>query len=764
MSLSSLLSGSSDAVMSITTSDGSDKLLVLRMEGHERLGRLPEYRLELVGNTTVFGTAEDIDIHDLLGTQATVKIAVHGATRHVSGHFTQMVRGDRHGRYQAFSAVLRPWLWFATRSRTSRVFQNKSVKDIVTDVLTPYSTDFEWRLLVASAYQPMEYCTQYDESDFDFVSRLLEDAGIYYFFEHDDGCHTMVLTDSMAKHRSKADSGAVKWARSLKHESTIVDWRCHEEVRAKKVSLRDHDYQASTTAIESEKEVPVTSATARLGDTELYLYPAGAVQNQKQAQSQPASSAMTALAGLRLEEEQSLQRTWSGSTNALDIAYGATFRLDRSGAPTESVHYLVVACSFHAEYADHEAIEDLRGIKRRRDGFVADIVAIDMTDGVFRPERVTPRPRMHGPHTALVVGASGNEIETDALGRIKVQFHWDRDGVKDQNSSCWVRVAQPFAGKGMGWWALPRVGHEVVVSFLGGDPDRPLVTGSVHNDQNTPPYPLPAQKHVSGWRTHSTAQGAEDAYNELRFSDEKDAEYVWLQAQKDFRRLVKDSVFDVIEKNETLKVKLTRKEVIGEDWLANVVRDVMLEIGRDWHHKVAGDVLLTGGASWQVLMAGDISMKTDADASFDVTGATALKSGGDIALQSDGAVGLKSGGDWVQEASGKVSAKAGGDLVLQGAAVKIKADGEIVIEGAQGIKLVCGSSVISLSSSGVDIAGTAVNINCGGGGGSAGSADAAPDAEPKEAAEAQVAEALQSDQAEDYDEQFADPLAAGASS
>lgn len=241
MTLASTLTGTSDAAMSIRTTGGADQLLVLRMDGHEALGRLPEYRLELVGNTTAFGSAEDIDLHDLLGTQATVTMQVHGSTRHVSGHFVQITRGDRHGRYQAFSAVLRPWLWFATRSRNSCVYQNLGVKAIVSQVLGGYNAPVEWRLLDESAYPALEYCLQVDESDFDFVSRLLEDAGIYYFFEHAEGTHTMVLTDAMAKHRAKADASALKWARHLGHEPCIADWRCHEEVRARRVAQRDHD-------------------------------------------------------------------------------------------------------------------------------------------------------------------------------------------------------------------------------------------------------------------------------------------------------------------------------------------------------------------------------------------------------------------------------------------------------------------------------------------------------------------------------------------
>lgn len=262
--------GLNSHVMSITTTLGADKLLVLRMDGQEQLGRLPEWHVDLVGNVNLLGMKEHIDLHSLLGTRADVTIDLHGVKREFNGYVTRAQRGERHGRFEAFSIVMRPWLWFATRSRNSRVFQNKSVKDIVTAVLTPYSSDFAWRLLVASSYPTLEYCVQYDESDFDFVSRLLEEAGIYYFFEHTSTTHTMVLTDSMAKHRSKAGTSPIQWAHALKQDQCIMDWRKQEEVRAVKATVRDYDYLASATQIEQDHAaLPLPATSFRVGSAEL---------------------------------------------------------------------------------------------------------------------------------------------------------------------------------------------------------------------------------------------------------------------------------------------------------------------------------------------------------------------------------------------------------------------------------------------------------------------------------------------------------------
>jgi type VI secretion system secreted protein VgrG len=221
---------------------------------------------------------------------------------------------------------------------------------------------------------------------------------------------------------------------------------------------------------------------------------------------------------------------------------------------------------------------------------MCDFVVTSMSAGDFRPARKTSRPRIYGPQTATVVGASGNEIETDKHGRIKIQFHWDRKGTKDENSSCWVRVAQPWAGKGYGMFSLPRIGHEVVVQFLDGDPDYPLVTGSVYNNDNPSAWKLPDHSTVSGMKTQSSKEGTAKLANELRFDDKKDSEYIWFHAQKDFHRLVENDAFDWIGHNESVKVVLTRKEVIGENWFMDVTKDVMHNLGKDLHVKVAGDI------------------------------------------------------------------------------------------------------------------------------------------------------------------------------
>ena len=335
---------------------------------------------------------------------------------------------------------------------------------------------------------------------------------------------------------------------------------------------------------------------------------------------------------------------------------------------------------------------------------------------------------MHGPQTAVVICAEGNEIETDKHGRVKVQFHWDKRDTDSEpmDRSAWVRVAQPHAGLGFGFWSVPRKGQEVVVSFLGGDPDRPLITGSVYNDVNMIAYELPTLATVSGWRTRSSAEGDETMYNELRFDDKKDSEYVWLKAQTNYYRNVGKDAFDMVVGNETVKVKLTRKEVVGENWFVNVVKDVMHDFGKDYHTTVAGDIFVTGKATMQVHLEKDHNSKIGGDMGADVTG--------------------------------KLQFKSGGDMMLTGSNVHIKGGSNVTIEAGSTLTLKAGGSSIVLSSSSVTIDGGQVKVNCGGSGGSA------TEASPAAPTDALVHEDIKPDKESDYDELFKDPIEASQSS
>lgn len=756
--------GAQEEILSITTKEGS--FLVLGMTGHEHFGHLYEYTVELAGAVDLLGTPAAVDLFKLLGTQATLKMEVSDDPRYFDGYVTRAKRGEKRGRYDTYTLTLQPWLWFTTQTKNSRVFQEKSVKDIVTEVLKDYSGDSEWRLGSEGDYPKLDYCIQYAETDFNFVSRLLEEAGVYYFFEHEKAKHKMILIDSMGKHKSREGKGDLKWSNALQTDATIMSWYSQEEARSVKAVLTEYDYLAPATEIKAEKkaEPPPPAAGGalggaiaavtggggaaeqnKLGSMEWFEHPAYVVQNSAKPDANSASTAATQRAKVRMEERTSLYSSATGATNARDFGIGATFKM--AGAPTASDNqeYLLVSAIYRLDFADHEAVSDLK-TDTRHEGYRCDFMAISTKLPTYRSPRVTPRPVIAGPQTAFVVGSGSNEIETDKHGRIKIHFHWDRLGKKDKDSSCWVRCAMPWAGEGYGMFSLPRVGNEVVVQFLDGDPDRPLVTGSVYNKKNTTPWTLPLHATVGGVKSRSSEKGAATNANELRFDDKKDDEYVWFQAEKDYFRNVKNDAFDYVGNNETLKVELTRKEVIGKSWLMDVTDDVMHNLGKDLHVNVAGDIFYTGGATYQLKLEKDFNAKIGADLGIDVGGKTQLKSKDDIVLHStDGKISLKSGKDPMT----------GSDVLVQAVNVKIKAGSSVVIESMTGITLKVGGSLVNIGPAGVDIVGPMVKVNSGGGGGSA---SPALSASPVAPTEAKKEDTTTPEQGTAYDTNFDDPM------
>jgi type VI secretion system secreted protein VgrG len=516
----------------------------------------------------------------------------------------------------------------------------------------------------------------------------------------------------------------------------MTSWEHREEARSVKAIVSDRDYIAPTTDIKGDKSH--AKPPKKVGKMEWFEHPGAHVNNsQKDTADAKASSNVSQKAKMVMEELTSLYEVVTGTTNARDLGVGMTFELDGHPDDDENQHYLVVAANYQLEFADHESIADLK-LDKQPEGHLCDLLAISMSAPNYRSERSTPKPIIHGPQTATVVGASGNEIETDKHGRIKVQFHWDRLGKKDENSSCWVRVAQPWAGKGFGFIALPRVGHEVVVSFLDGDPDRPLVTGSVYNGDNVPIYKLPDQATVTGIKTRTSKEGTDDTANELRFDDKKGTEYLWFQAEKDYYRYVKQNAFDLVDGDEKVKVKKSRDEVILENWYMYIQQDVMHNIGKDLHVNVAADIFFTGGATCQVKLAKDMSAAVGGDLGVQVDGKTALKSKDDINVQSE---------------NGKITFKtATGDFAIEAMDVKIKGTSSIALECPGGISLKVGGSIVNVSAAGVDIVGPMVKINSGG---SAASAGSAPDASPKAPDEAKTQDDLTQSS---YDDNFKDPL------
>lgn len=518
---------------------GPDILLIRRFTGSEQLGRGFEYSLTLLSED------DNVDVESLLGQHASVRVRIADKERFFDGVVCEVGHVGRQHRYSVYRMTLRPWLWLLTRNQDCRVFQKESAVDIIRKIFRERGfSDVQESLM--SKYEPREYCIQYRESEFDFVSRLMEHEGIYYFFLHEKGKHTLVLADSLSAHQPAPGFEEIYYAR-FKNEAappaSFFEWSSTKRVRTGKVALVDYDFEKP-------------NADLLVGSTVAKDHPHAKEEYFEYPGRYTAVKAGENLARVRMEQFAMSHELVEGHTEASGLYSGALFNLVDHPREDQNREYLTVSASYAIDSGGFESGDQAPTL------FTARVTALD-SQVPFRSERATRVPIVTGAQTAVVVGPSGQDIWTDSYGRVKVQFHWDRDGEKNEKSSCWVRVAQAWAGSGWGAMFIPRIGHEVVVEFLEGDPDQPLIIGSVYNKSNEPPFKLTKNQTQSGIKTRSTKDGGQSDYNELRFEDNKGKEELFIQAQKDLTTKVKnDSSTTVgndhshtVTKNMTVKVQ-----------------------------------------------------------------------------------------------------------------------------------------------------------------------------------------------------------------
>jgi len=649
-------------------------LRFLSMTGGEELSRGFEYSVVALAKP-----GETVNFDDHLGKPAQVKVGAQGATaRYYHGLITAMAFDGTVGSYLAYRLTLRPWLWMLSRGARLRIFQKKKVPEILNTVFSAYQGTVDDQ--IGTGLRKREYCVQYRESDFNFVSRLMEEEGIFYFFRHEEGKHTLVLGKTPQVHVAMGGLSALEYRDDSEadfHKAQVSKWRWSQEVRSGKFTVRDHSFFAPTQTYEKFEAAQSSHAG---GDIEVYDYPAGLAPYPDEGAVGELGSEAAVIAKLRLEELQSRRAVAHGETSSLQVAAGARLSLQKHPVSSQNAEYIVHSIKVNMRLSGYEAGKSDESTHRC--GF-----GVFKAQDPFRPERITPRPRVGGPQTATVVGPGSDELHVDKHGRVKLRFHWDRETTTKGESSCYVRVAQPSAGKGWGMVFLPRVGQEVVVDFLEGNPDQPIVTGRVYNADNMPPYPLPDKATVSTIKSRSSKGGAATDFNELRFEDLKGSEYLLMQSQKDKLEFVKETLRTEIGKDQHHIVKKDRKEKVEGEFHLTVVKDLK--------QKVDG--------KYSLKSAQDMSLATDAQ--FSVKGAM------DVTNEAGTAFSIKSGTD--------VHIKAGTNAGLEGGMnVHIKGGMNVVIEGGMQLTIKGGSGSVVLGPDGVSITGPLVKINSGGSPGS----------------------------------------------
>ncbi len=631
-----------------------DELVLARFDGSEGVNTLFEFRVEALSEKG------DINFDSKIGKNVSVLFKSASDEKRVfDGILTETQWLGARGDFFAYRLVLRPWFWILSQRSDCFIFHEKTVTDIVGEVFHRHSfAVFDDRTI--GEYKPIEYCVQYRETDMAFVCRLLEQYGINYFFAHTEGEHKLVLCDDN-DHFDAAPGGSRAYVplaiRNRKDEELLTHWIPERRFTSGRLAYRDYNFKKPTARMDAEA---TGTASYEHAGQELYNYP-GKYEERDDGDN---------LAKLHLEEEEGQDKRCLGSGNCVSLYPGTLMTLTEHPFDYNK-EYVVLAAQHSFTSQQYRSGDGSGGGEGDYDGqFEFGESSIPL-----RPGFVTRKPLMHGPQTAVVVGQDGEEIDCDKYGRILVRFFWDRK--KDQSMRC--RISQNWASRQWGGMIIPRIGMEVVVEFLEGDPDRPLVTGCVYNGDNMPPYELPAYKTRSTFKSHSHKS---DGYNEIRFEDEKGQEEVWFHAQRYHN--------GVVGSDETWSVGGNRHKTVGASQSETIGAHKDINVGANHREAIGSNMSLAVGASRFVSIGSSDSETIGQDQAVSIGGSQTVTVGMNH--------GVTAGKDQFFEAGNTHHIAAGKD---------------VVVEAALSITLIVGGNYIRIDPSGISIEGMPkVSINC----------------------------------------------------
>ena len=672
-------------LLEMESSAGKDKLLLTSLDGREAISELFSYDIEILS------TDQAITAESMIGDKVTLWLmAETGKFRPIHGMVAQWRAGPVIIRdMRQYRAQVVPWLWYLEHSTDCRIFQNLSVPDIVEQVFKTFSfTDYEMSLS-RGEYPKVEFCVQYRETALNFVSRLMEEVGIFYFFRHEESRHVMVIADKNASFKPLPEPELVyRPANAVGWSALVTGWEHNYEFRPGKWAQRDYNFETPSSDLTTNEKTLLKLRNA--SNFERFDYPGHYLQKGRG----------TELTKTLMQVEETAHHSVLGASTYTALDTGRRFTLSQHPIEKPSSPYVLTSVRHRATDTSHLAHAD-REPCEYENNFEA--VPYDVP---YRPARLTEKPFVHGPQTAVVVGPAGEEIYTDKYGRIKVQFHWDRQGKKDENSSCFVRVAQSWAGRNFGSIFLPRIGQEVVVVFEEGNPDRPLVVGSVYNAEQPVPFGLPDNKTQSGLRTRSSMRGGAANCNELVFEDRKGSELVKLHAEKDLSTGVENDAThwvghdetttidndrtETVHANETITIDKNRTETVHQNETVTIdlnrVHTVglidTLTVGAARLHSVGAAEQITVGAARSITVGGSQTTSVGGSQSTSVGKDRAVSIGKNDALTVGKKLTINAGDEIViKTGSASITMKKNGDITIQGKQINIKGSGNVVIKG-----------------------------------------------------------------------------------
>lgn len=652
-------------LLKITTPLGEDFLLLNRLTATEEISSLFSYEVEVLHEEDEPGyEATTIDVKKLLGKEVSVDVTQRdGTSRIFSGIVSRFSQGHRDIRFSYYYMTIVPNVWILTQITQSRIFQHKTIPDILKAVFAGFNVSYE----LQAPYKPRNYCVQYRETDFDFAARLMEEEGIYFFFEHTGGKNKLIVADTPQSHPDCPGRPDIPFALIVNDDadfkSSIRKWQNDHRLQSGKVTFWDFNFQLPSNKLDSTQ--PTLFKVGDNDQMELYDFPAGYARKvdgidrgggERAADLQNVFEDKTRKAEIAMQSLDSQYRLISGYADCSAISAGHRFKLSNHPTPAQNGQYVITTVTHEAEqnptYVTDDEIEQPYSN-------TFNCIAHGAGAPPFRPARKTPKPIVQGSQTAFVVGPAGEEIFTDKYGRVKVQFHWDREGQSDADSSCWIRVAQAWAGNKWGMMFIPRIGMEVIVEFLEGDPDQPIIRGCVYNPAAMPPYTLPDEKTKMTIKSDSSKGG--NGFNELRFEDKKSSEQIFMHGEKDLDVRIKNDRREWTGNDQHLVVKRDRREKIERDTHLIVKRDQIEKIERDRHIEVKGKEAVKVTGSQSIKVAGNVGKEVGGSKSEEVTGSMLIKAT-NIILDASAQITLKVGGNFVNINSGGVQIN--GTMVL----------------------------------------------------------------------------------------------------
>jgi type VI secretion system secreted protein VgrG len=772
-----------DRMMTSTTPLAPDKLLLVGVSGTESISQLFRFQFMFIATNDT-----DIPFDQILGKKMVAHInSPQGKQRHIAGICSRLAQGARDPVFTSYRAEIVPEVWFLTRKAESRIFQAKTVPQILESVFKGLQVTTQLK----GTYEPRDYCVQYRETDFNFASRLMEEEGIFYFFKHTEAGHSMVVADTLESH-SEVPFGALATFAPLEgtevEELRVTDWEKAQDLRSLKFTLWDHCFELPHKHLEAEKlitdsaqvgTVPHKLKLGNPGRLEIFDWPGeyaqrfdgvGPTREDRASDIQKIFKDNQRTVQIRMEQEAALCLSIAGAGHLRQFTAGHRFTLKKHF--NADGDYILTSVHHNARMIGDYRSDD-------EEGFIySNTFTCQPASVPFRPQRVTPRPVVPGSQTAVVVGPKGEEVFTDKYGRVKVQFHWDREGKNDEKSSCWIRVAQLASGKRWGTSFWPRIGQEVVVDYLEGDPDQPIIVGIVYNADQMPPYlgKGPDSKHpdenlLTGYKSNTSKGG--EGFNELRFFDAKDKQQIFIHAERNMDARVKKDSMESVQENRHLIVGTQKDKDKTGDQLEQIHRDKHLHVHRHQQEHIEGNMHLTVGKGSaqdggnvdiviekvkKELIEQDNHVHVKGNRTEQVGSSQALTVGGNLTEKIGGKHQLQVVVDRTEKVGNNQSLTVGmnqyekvgmNHAVEAGMEIHLKSGMKLILEAGVQLTLKGPGGFVDIGPAGVTIQGLMVLINSGGAAGSGSGSSPETPQDPATPQDAQVATPTDPTEADD---------------